>query len=316
MKKTHHFLISLLLVGQLITSCHPTKTQIEPIVTITPLARNIESKPSAFPNLSLQELRLDYGKEMKIAEVFAKEFDLYRAITTYKRALVLMPVEAHERRLQAEYGIIQAYYLGQKYGEATDFFESSDLRNVTTSFPAFGDLLIILYDSYQKNSECDKAAKILEIINKYNPEFANKLSITKDIVEADFVSLENKKFLDPKLDPFLFNYYLESKSIRKAETLNALLPGAGFYYIGQKKAAVTSFVLNTLFIATTYQLFNNGYVGAGIFTLSLETGWYLGGIYGAGLGAKEYNERLYERHAKNYLLETQGFPLLMLETAF
>ena len=40
---------------------------------------------------------------------------------------------------------------------------------------------------------------------------------------------------------------------------------------------------------------------AGIFTASLEAGWYLGGINGAGLSAKIYNDRLYSELGKEAL---------------
>ena len=95
-----------------------------------------------------------------------------------------------------------------------------------------------------------------------------------------------------------------------------LLPGAGYYYVGQKKAALTAFVINSLFTAAAYQFFAKGYPAAGFITLSFEAGWYFGGINGAGLAAKEYNERLYEVKAKDFMLKERLFPLLTFETSF
>ena len=45
-------------------------------------------------------------------------------------------------------------------------------------------------------------------------------------------------------------------------------------------------------------------------------GWYFGGINGAGLAAQEYNERVYERLARDTMIENKLFPILMLEKAF
>ena len=49
---------------------------------------------------------------------------------------------------------------------------------------------------------------------------------------------------------------------------------------------------------------------------SAEFGWYVGGINGAGLAAKEYNEFIYNDLAKNYLLSTKGFPVLSISKGF
>lgn len=79
---------------------------------------------------------------------------------------------------------------------------------------------------------------------------------------------------------------------------------------------MTSFIINALFAAATYQLIDRGYVAAGIIVGSLEMGWYIGGINGAGLEAKEYNQSLYNTCAKEVMIRNQLFPVLMFETTF
>ena len=103
---------------------------------------------------------------------------------------------------------------------------------------------------------------------------------------------------------------------QKPKTLNAFLPGAGYLYVGQKQSAMTAFLLNGLFIAAAVHFFNHKQYAAGAITLSFETGWYFGGIYGAGESAKLYNERVYERHAYSVLNQEKLFPLLMLRYGF
>lgn len=304
--------IKLGLVFSLLISCQPKINTIQPIVSLVPSERNIASLQSAFPKLTEEELKEDFGKELKIALTFAKEFDLYRAITSYKRALVLIPKESHPRMLQIEYSILECYYFGGKYQEVIETFEKSHLMNVKPDFQAFTQLLTILYDSYDQLGLHDKACRILKVIEKGNGELALRLNKYKAIKEADFIALNS---MDLK-EEFLIPYELETKSVRKAKLLNAILPGAGYYYIGQKKSAITAFIVNSLFTLASYQFFQKGYIAAGAITASFEAGWYLGAINGAGLEASEYNERLYEVRARDYLTREGLFPILSFETAF
>lgn len=305
---------SMVVAAILLCSCHPKSCVIEPTITWVPQQRTIDCLGSAFPDLEIDERQQDWAKELIIAQAFAKEFDLYRAITSFKRALVLIPRRLTQRKMQIEYGLVESYYLGQKFEDAYEIFEKSSLLEVTPEFPAFGQLLIILYDSYLQAGLQEKASRILAIIEKGNPEIALKLLQYAPITQADFVEMQ--KIDDCSLNEFLFQYDKESLSVEKAQFLNAVLPGAGYYYVGQTKSAITSFVINALFAAAAYHFFERGDIAAGIITTSLEMGWYLGGINGAGLEAKEYNTRLYENKAKDYMIQKKIFPILLFETAF
>lgn len=286
--------------------------EIQPKISLVPGLRNVDCLASAFPKLSEEESREDFGKELQIAIVFAKEFDLYRAITSYKRALILIPKKNLKRIQQIEYSIIECYYLAQKYQEVIDNFETSHLLDVNPEFPAFGQLLVILYDSYLQLGLLEKASRLLKVIEIGNPDISMKLKSYVALTHANFPEIEA---LGLKED-FLIPYECEKKSIRKAKILNAILPGAGYYYIGQKKSATTAFIINTLFTAAAYQFFSRGYIAAGVITTSFEAGWYLGGINGAGLEAREYNERLYEAKGKELMLRKGYFPILTFETSF
>ena len=164
------WLISLTMLG-----CQPKNIEIKPEIMLIPSQRNIDCLSSAFPPLSQEEESEDFGKELKIALVFAKEFDLYRAVTAYKRALIFIPKKNLSRLQQIEYSIIECYYLAMKYQEVIDTFESSHLLEIKPSFPAFGQLLVILYDSYHHLGLTEKANRILELIEKGNCEIAKKL---------------------------------------------------------------------------------------------------------------------------------------------
>lgn len=314
-------LIHIMLIIELAitTSCQLTPCQLEPTIVYVPPAYRISELPSAFNPLTEEERQQEWANELLIGEVFAREWDFYRAITCYKRALILLPPEAVERRLQIEYDLILCYYLAHKYQEAVNIFESSDLTHVNSLFPAYNNLLIILYESYLQTEQDEKAECLREIIEKCSPETGEDLSLfwllKKGCVEeAQAVICEHRDF--ETIQPNLDFYYEYAKSPKKARLFNALLPGAGYYYVGQKKAALTSFIINGLFTFAAYQFFQRGYPAAGLITASMEVGWYYGGINGAGIEAQEFNNRLYEGISKKILVDHHFFPVLMFETSF
>ncbi len=308
------FYIFILII--IISSCHPRSCILEPKINYIASKRHIESLPSAFKEI---DANLDWEKEIKIGQGFAKELDLYRAITAFKRSLILMPNDQIERRLQVEFYIVKAYWLGQKYESAIEAFEFSHLPQATGSFDAFSELIQILYDCYEKLGASEKASCILELIEKGNKESALDLNLYSLINKGDIFAISTLSKQHTKaneFDDFISTFCRCKKSVRKAQTLNALMPGAGYYYVGQKKSALTSFTINTLFIAAAYHFFDRGNWAAGLITASLEFGWYFGGINGSGLAAKEYNDCLYNNLGKDLMIRNKLFPVLMLETSF
>lgn len=308
----------LLLLCVICWGCQPTPCCLEPAICYWPPPYYIERLPTPFPPLTTVERSQDWGKELFLGKAFAKEMDLYRALTCFKRALILIP-KRNERRFEIEYEIFFAYYVAQKYQEAVEAFEGSRLIDAPESFPVFRDLLIALYDAYIKVDQAERACRILGLLDAIDECAANRLRLETAITQVDFpgmVDAGNLTGSHDAVDGFITTYLAEQKSISKARTLNALLPGAGYYYIGQKKSAITSFVINALFITAAYQLFDRGYIPAGIIVASLETGWYFGGINGAGLEAKQYNEHLYSRLSRATLEKERLFPILMIEKGF
>jgi tetratricopeptide (TPR) repeat protein len=306
-----------LLILFALSGCHPKNRQFEPEIFYLPNQRCLHRLPSAFP--SQENTRDEWNKEMYIGHALAKDFDLYRAITCYKRALILMPPSCQALRLQAEYCLSYCYYLGRRYPDFLETVEFSPLFNVPESFPPFRDLTVMLFDAYEQTGQLERACRIQNLINTYDPAAGANLNLYLSLKSGDLAAAMPQILSHPQSDtmlPYLNCYQTGKKSVAKAQLLNALLPGAGYYYVGQKKSAITSFILNALFIAATVQFAEKGYIPAAIITGSFELGWYVGGINGAGLAAKEYNERLYECQMKEMMIQHGLFPLLMLKTAF
>ncbi len=300
-------------------ACQRVPDRIEPTLSYAVQDRYILSLPTPFPPLSSEEKYQDWGKEVRVGYGFARQLDLYQAITAFKRAEFLLPPEYKERQLEIQYEIMFSYYMARKWQDAVYTFEHGKLRNATPAFPPLHDLFIILYDSYMQAKEYKQAHQTLELIAQYFPEEAQKLDLSTALVEADFSTIETMAATPPSkpyLDQFLEDYNKRKKSIGRAQALNALMPGAGYLYLGQKQSAITAFLLNGLFIGTSVYFFCDGNIPAGVIFTTFEAGWYFGGIYGAGLEAKYYNERLYEQLATPMMNKEGLFPVLMLKYAF
>lgn len=300
-----HLVSLLLAIG--LTACHPCSHVLEPQITYTPPPCYLASLPSAFPPLTNQELKTEWAKELYLGLKFAEELDLYRALTALKRAQFLIPSKETERRVQIIFSIIQCYYLGHKYRDAVETYEGHLQGEISSAFPALRDLLTLLVDSYRHLGECEKADYVQHTLEALDPQVGEKMQLYEAFLQADFPRLQA---------PFLQEYACGAKSVRTAQVLNGVLPGAGYYYVGQRKAALTSFLLNALFIAAAVHFFERGDTAAGLITTSLEVGWYVGGINGAGLAAKEWNEQRYRCLGKEWMLKERLFPVLNFKYAF
>ena len=307
--------LTLLTFSILLVGCRSQHCEIEPRIC-SPAPKACGNSLLGFPDFTREESRESWSKEAFIARSFAQEFDLYRAITGYKRALFLLPPAYIERRQQIEYGIILCYYLGEKYNDVVETFEKSSLIDFPPSFPARTDLLIILYDAYQKIGCPEKADRIQTIICEGDSHLSERLQLSQALLKGNLAYLVDSQYEEPAVECLVNTYYSQEKSVQRAEFLNAILPGAGYYYVGQKQTALTSFVINGLFTAAAYYFFDQGNIAAGLIIASLEGGWYFGGIKGAGIAAREYNERLYENLAREALCKQQLFPILMIQHTF
>ena len=313
----YRFLFSLFFFA---AACYRVPDRIDPRVSYPIQDQHFSQLTSAFSPLSPEERNSEWGREVAIAHAFAEDFDLYRAISTYKRAEILLPPEHKMRKLEMQYDILLCYFLGKRYNEAIDAFDKTDLAFVDKTFAAYHDLLLTLYECYRETEDFQKEERILELMEKSYPETAEKLRLSSALREGDLAQLQT--FADgfyqhpSYLNPLLNTYSEEKKSPLKAQLFNALVPGAGYLYIGQKKSALTALLLNGLFIAAATQFFLRGHLAAGIIMTGFEAGWYFGGIYGAGEEAKYYNERLYEKRAATVLNEHMLFPTLMMQYSF
>jgi tetratricopeptide (TPR) repeat protein len=310
-KKFCRRIFILILAGFI--GCSRSEAPFEPMICYTPQTAQINALPTPFPPLEKEELQTLWGKELYLGTRFVEEGDWYRAITAFKSSFFLLPKREKARREQVEFYLFLSYYFAGKHKEALEVYESSTTLCLTdASFPARNELLLALWDSYTK---CGRFEHADLIKCQMEPSLSEDLTVSEALQTGDIGTL-NLFCERSEINALLWDYKESMKSPEKARLYQAILPGAGYAYVGQTKAAVTSFLINALFITAGVQFAKRGYYAASLITFSLETGWYFGGINGAGLAANEYNERLYESLGKETLMKAKYFPVLKFEFAF
>jgi hypothetical protein len=311
----------LIFVLFILASCSKSQTpELKPNISYQVSDWRVQSMPSPFPPLSEEESKEEWAKEYRIGVALAKELDLYRAVTAFKRALILSVNPPKERKLQMEYYMVLSYYLGHRYEDVISSFQRSSLMDMPKDFPVFRDLLVMLHESYQKTHDKEKSMQILHLLENEDNEIASKIKLGNAIAEGNIASIEpisNVSFLARSQSKELVDFYEKhKKSPTTAKALNAFIPGAGYWYVGQKQTAITSLLLNLTTTAAATYFYLDGNIPAGILMTSFEAGWYFGGIIGAGMAANTYNERLYETNAYRVMQKNDLFPVLSLRYAF
>ncbi len=300
-----------------LAGCNPVMERIEPQMDYGLKESYVRQLPSAFKPLSARERASDWGKEYLIGVRFAEELDLYQAMTAFRRAEILLPKSESDRKVEIQYYIMLSYYFGKRYPDVINTFEHSDLRYVTPEFSAYRDMMIILYESYLEQGNDDTAQKILRMIEASEPKTGEELNMATALIDGDScraqeLSQENSVYWND----LIHQYCMEKKSASTAQGLNAVIPGSGYLYLGQKQSAFTAFTINALFIAAAAHFYIKGNIAAGAIFTSFEAGWYFGGIVGVGEETKLYNERLWEQKMMSPMYEEKMFPALMLRYGF
>ena len=199
-----------------------------------------------------------------IADAYASAGDDKEALKLYAKFISDHPASKNRAGVLVRIG--KVYADGHRYKEAAKFFtKASNNPSAPPSVVKRANTWLFL-------------ASLLEEDTEYVSRAIN--------AETNITERRN-------LDDFKNKYEgLSLKSPALAGTLAAIVPGAGHLYLGRKRDAFASFLLNGLFIWGMVESFQNDNVGAGI-TLSLfEIGWYAGNIYSAVNGAHKHNRRL------------------------
>ncbi len=280
--------------------------------------------PSRYSTLWEQELTCGW--------VFAKEGDLYRAITCFRKALIylnLLPEnsvlsqELHNRlRIEAVTGMVASYVFHKKYHHAIEVWENfGNTLNLQGRHEAKW-LLIMVVQAFSSSDEYEERAE--ELASMLPIEDPDRASLLYYLAIRSY-STRPLKYLAtqqtaaaeaPPLSQEIETLFQEWAKRRKnpnlAFGLNLIIPGSGYAYLGQFPTAFTALSMNTLFIGACIEFFKAAQPMAGLVTLGLEFGWWGGGALGARLSTREYNHYLWLSMARKYMSDKHLYPEAIL----
>lgn len=283
-----------------------------------------EQSPLAyFPTQTERQALIDYpeeeapidatsrwGEELLIGKAFAQEGDWYRALTSFRKARFLLHMEkkitpALEARLAWSEALI--YGFSGKWGDLIAIWEKYRDRFTISSDLLKEEWITLLYAAYLFEKRETEAEALCSFLSKEHATI-RKLHEWKDL---SFIQPQSsaQTVIEKKIQSHM-------KSPGLAKLYNGCLPGLGYWYVEQKQTACTSFLLNASFLGATLQLLKLHQPFLAFITLSFETGWYLGGITGAGLAAETYNDKVRETFALPYLLEQKALPLARIRVGW
>ncbi len=260
------------------------------------------SLPPAYP--AERGLYITDEIQLKVADAFMEEGEYYRAITEYKKLLILFPDSD-----QADYALFRiglAYYQGEEYEHSVRAFSS--LRG-TYSRSAY------LSKSYYfeglgnwKLKQFENARNAFDTLAETDPqsEFAPLALVAASLVSLDegniAVSTHRlERLIDRYPDhpgsahgkqalPLLAQYEkLPQKSKTLAAILSAILPGSGYVYAGRYGDGVTAFLINALWIAGVVTGISAEYYAVAGIVAGVGVPFYFGNIYGSANAAKKWN---------------------------
>lgn len=239
----------------------------------------------------------DCYKEFKLGVALAEKSEEELAIQSFKRAEVAAPENLKEIRMAIQYAQLWVHYQNYHFEQAARYFEKGDLLFARESFPQFKELLLMMFESYERTQQFTKADHLLERIRKSYPNEVQQMLLSRALFRKDFKKIEELSSDAPQhefLTRLSKGYQKKIKSPKLAKWLGILCPGAGYLYAGQTKSAMTSFLINGLLIAASSQLVVAHYYALGLLLATFEAGWYVGGILGGAEAAKSYNNQLYQ----------------------
>jgi TolA-binding protein len=259
--------------------------------------------------------------QLKMADVFMEEGEYYRAITEYKKFLILFPDSE-----KADYALFKtgmAYYRGEEYEPSVKCFSVLGEKYKTSRYLPEASFFEGL--SYWKIKDREKARTAFDTLSEVFPrsEFAPLALVAGSLVtfeeENVTASMKRLEWLTDRYPEYpgsknakeamtLIDQYprLPEKSETLAAAMSAVLPGSGYIYADHVGDGITAFIINTLFIAGTITaIHRENYAVAGIVG-GVGLPFYLGNIYGSANAAKKWNLGV-KRELRNKVFLTLDF---------
>ena len=251
-----------------------------------------------------RELTLSDEVLFRTGAAFQNEREYYRAITEYKRLLILFP--GSDRAEDAHFNIGMSYLKGEEYESAASAFgllrqKFPEGKHVAQSH---------LYEglSYRKLKRYQEAAAQFDRITETsgNEGEAPKALVAKSLIALEANDLDRMK---RELERIIREYpghdesHNATRSLALAQSLDqqpkkstvlagsmsAILPGSGYLYAGSYGDGLMAFFVNTLFIAGTVTAVNQHNYPTAYIVGGFGLPFYIGNIYGSANAARKWN---------------------------
>ncbi len=256
-----------------------------------------------------EEPRIQFTEsvQLRIADVFMADAEYYRAITEYKKFIILFPVS--DKLDYAHFSIAMAYYRGEEYENALPAF--AEVRKRFPESPYASKALYMEGLCQLRLKDYESSRVTLQAV-RYRDASSNEASLAllaKSLVAFDTGDTkESRRQLDLFLDTnpphpdagaahralALVSRYeeLPMKSESLAGMLSAVVPGGGYAYAGRYGDGAMAFLVNALFMAGTIAAIDDeNYAVAGIVG-GVGLPFYIGNIYGSAAAARQWNVKI------------------------
>jgi TolA-binding protein len=251
-----------------------------------------------------REVMLSDDLLFRTGSAFQSEGEYYRAITEYKKLLIVFPES--DRAEDAHFNIGMSYLKGEEYERAAATFQT--LRRRFLKGPHVAQSRLYEGTSYRKLKKYREAVVQFDTVIY---EFRHEEEAPKALLEKALIALELNELDEMKseLDRILREYpdhdiaqkarqslalaqsfeQLPKKSTVLAGSMSAILPGSGYFYAGNYGDGLTAFFVNALFIAGTVTAVNQHNYPTAYIVGGFGLPFYIGNIYGSANAARKWN---------------------------
>jgi tetratricopeptide (TPR) repeat protein len=241
--------------------------------------------------------------QMGLGDAFMAEGEYYRAVTEYKKFLILFPDSPQVPKALFQIGV--AYFQGKEYLDAAHAFARVRQNYSAQYFVRAAFLEGVSYAKLGRHQAAISAFDRAMAFDVTDPNAANAL-LGKALANYDLGNLarsrgELRQFLkeysgDPRTAGVReslaeLDRYQEQprKSRLLAGTLSAVVPGSGQMYAGRYRDGLMALVVNGLFVSGTVLAVKDENYPLAAIVGGIGLPFYIGNIYGAANAANKYN---------------------------
>jgi len=242
--------------------------------------------------------------QLRLGDAFMLEGEYYRAVTEYKKLLILFPDS--QRADYALYKIGMAHYKGEEYEDCVDSFSS--LQTKYKQSEHIEEAQFVKGLCFWKLKKLDSALIVFDDLAASHPHsrYAPISLVSASLVALDEENISasrNRLMQLIKRYPHevaaknarkaisLVSQYQEipQKSEKLAAVLSAILPGSGYIYAAHYGDGITALAINSLWIAGAVTGIRAEYYAVAGVLAGVGLPFYLGNIYGSANAAKKWN---------------------------